>query len=102
MSADNAQINAPAAAWAWLTRQLSSPDEIPGRSVSGEWSKFKSEKDGQEIRLAFVTDWPSDFWIAKTQNAKLSHLIQVWGDSREIGSVADTRSGGSFRQYTPG
>jgi hypothetical protein len=78
MSADNAQTKTPAATWAWLTRQLSGLDEMPGRSIRGEWSKFKSKKDGQGTKGSSITDWPPDFWIAKTQNAHLSPIEPVW------------------------
>jgi hypothetical protein len=78
MPEDNAQTNTPAGTWAWLTRQLSRLDEMPGRSISGEWSKLKHKKDGQGTRGSSITDWPSDFWIAKGQNAHLSLMEPVW------------------------
>jgi hypothetical protein len=71
-------LNTPAAAWAWLTRRLSDLDETPGRSINREWSTFRSEHDGRDIRASSLTDWPSDFWIAKTQRAAFTQLVPVW------------------------
>ena len=77
-SAHDSYLNAPAAAWAWLTQQLSGLDEIPGPSFSGEWSKFRSQKDGHGTKILFLTDWSSDFWIAQTQRTAIAFLDAVW------------------------
>ena len=79
MSIHNVEINTPAATWAWLTRRLSALDKMPGRSISGEWSKFKSEMDGKATLMIPLTNWPSDFWIAKTQYSSFSIAMEpVW------------------------
>jgi hypothetical protein len=78
MSANNAHANTPAAAWAWLSRQLSKPEEMPGRSINREWTKFESEVDGRGTKGTSLIDWPSDFWIAKTQQGLGSTLEPVW------------------------
>jgi hypothetical protein len=67
MSVGNAHVNTPAAAWAWLTRQLANFDEMPGRSIGREWRQFKNEMNGRQTPGISLIDWPSDFWIAKTQ-----------------------------------
>jgi hypothetical protein len=78
MSADSAHVNTPAAAWAWLTRKLSDLDQAAGPSINREWTKFRSDLDGRDTPGTAVTDWPSDFWIAKTQRSLYGIMVAVW------------------------
>jgi hypothetical protein len=79
MSERGAYINTPAAAWAWLTRRLSELDEAPGRSANRAWRDFRNQYDGQMASGTSVTEWPSDFWIARTQQIGLGEqLYGTW------------------------
>src|SRR6185436_4098011 len=78
MSADNATVNTPAAAWQWLSQRLSSLDCDPVGSATSAWSRFRSECDGQLSPWAYLTDWQSDFWIAKTQDVTYRTMTAVW------------------------
>lgn len=77
MSADSAHVNTSAAAWAWLTRKLSDLDQAPGPSINREWTKFRSHLDGRDASGTTVTDWPSDFWIAMTQQS-VGVMVAAW------------------------
>lgn len=78
MSAEDAHVNTPAVAWAWLTSQLANLDEMPGRSIGREWRRFRSEMDGRQTPGTYITEWPSDFWIAKTQRLAISEMVAAW------------------------
>jgi hypothetical protein len=65
-------------AWAWLTRQIANLDEVPGRSVNREWDVFRGEEDGQHPPGTSLTDWPSDFWIAKSQSTVFGQMVGIW------------------------
>jgi len=78
MSADSAHVNTPAAAWAWLARKLSDLDQAPGPSINREWTKFRSYLDGQDTSGTELTEWPSDFWIAKTQRSAPGIMVPAW------------------------
>jgi hypothetical protein len=78
MSAGSAHVNTPATAWAWLTGKLSDLDRAPGPSINREWTKFRSYLDGRDTAGTSVTEWPSDFWIAKTQRSVSGIMMAAW------------------------
>ncbi len=78
MSAASSHVNTPAAAWAWLTRKLSDLDQAPGPSINREWKKFRSHLDGRDTPGTALTEWPSDFWIAKTQRSVSGIMVATW------------------------
>lgn len=75
-ASDN-EVNAPASAWAWLEhRLLLSEDEAPHQLVGG-WSQLRSAVNGASPGTS-VGDWPSDFWVGRTQRWVGPVLVPVW------------------------
>jgi len=103
MSAGNAHVNTPAAAWAWLTRQLTNLDEMPGPSIGREWRQFRSEMNGQLTHGTSINDWPSDFWIARTQQVvPFQFMTAVWAIPERLDQWPTLEMHDSFTSALPG
>lgn len=80
----NATSNTAAVAWAWLTRRLAELDAATGISMTEEWATFRETMDGRPPSVMSITDWPSDFWIAKTQAFEWGLPQAPWSIPEEL------------------
>lgn len=78
MAVDAESLNYPAAAWRWLTGRLAELDAGSSPSILGEWRQLRQDWNGKPTSGSSLIDWPSDFWIAKTQGVTSSFLTAVW------------------------
>lgn len=61
--------NMPAQTLAWLSRSLDDLARTGARSPTQEWQALRDELQGRTSRVISITQWSSDYWIAKSQRA---------------------------------